>query len=270
MHQGDLDPKLEYGFVVANAAFKERYDFISRHLAEISRVDFQYVGVVGSSEIEREPGCGDVDKLSAGQIGCALSHLNAYRIMVCEGITRAVIVEDDARLPKDFDEILLQITSELREGEVISLHSPNVLKQEFSSVDAVRIKNFDLLTPFRAGTVRSTLCYVIDIEAARRILEHNYPVRVVADNFMWFWQSGCVKHIRVASPSPVLVEPFRSTIGYLRKGSATYLLSQLLNSLPVSKQILKMRRRRLRLQRESYQVRVAEASGLAGGNPNYK
>ncbi|GAA6201291.1 glycosyltransferase family 25 protein [Aquicoccus sp. SU-CL01552] len=258
------------GFIVANEFFGERYHFIRKQVEEVSKISYEIVGVVGALELERRPDCCDVSTLSSGQIGCALSHLNAYKAMVDRGIKQAVVVEDDASLPPDFDKIVSGVARQLREGEIISLHSPTMGESKFSSNDSFSVGVSNVLTPFEARFVRSTLCYIIDIEAARRILAVNQPVRFVADDFNSFWNHGCMKYVRIASPSLVLVEPFKSTIGYLDPGSAKYLVSNFLNKLPITKQILRTRRRKLRLARELNHISVPDVSPLAAGNPNYE
>ncbi|WP_370402009.1 glycosyltransferase family 25 protein [Sulfitobacter sp. JB4-11] len=258
------------GYIIAHEDFAERFNYIHKQTKLRSNIKFKCVGVVGARALKQRPNCGDTTTLSDGQIGCALSHLRAYQTMVDQNIRHAVVVEDDAALPSNFDEIVSSIAHELREGEIISLHSPTMQSQDFSSEGSVWVANAELLTPFEAKSVRSTLCYVIDIEAARRILDFNQPVKFVADNFDAFWLNGCFKYVRITSPSLVLVEPFKSTIGYLDPGSFKHLVSSVLNRLPLSKQILRNRRRKLRLVREANHNRVSAVSPLAAGNPNYE
>jgi len=77
------------------AEFFEAVNGNSLTQEEIDRV---YQKNVAIREFKRE--------LSRGEIGCALSHLSIYKKMIEQNIEKAVILEDDAVLCKDFPEIL--------------------------------------------------------------------------------------------------------------------------------------------------------------------
>jgi len=62
------------------------------------KIDKVYQKKAAIREFKRE--------LSGGEIGCALSHLSIYRMMIEQNIEKAVILEDDAVLCEDFPEIL--------------------------------------------------------------------------------------------------------------------------------------------------------------------
>lgn len=62
----------------------------------------------------------DIGKsIPQGKPGCALSHVAVYRHMYENGIERAVIIEDDVALPKNFDAISEQIIKILEEGAML-------------------------------------------------------------------------------------------------------------------------------------------------------
>ncbi|HEP0308093.1 TPA: glycosyltransferase family 25 protein, partial [Providencia rettgeri] len=47
--------------------------------------------------------------LTKGEIGCALSHLSIYKKMANENIEQALVLEDDAILPHNIEDIISQI-----------------------------------------------------------------------------------------------------------------------------------------------------------------
>lgn len=256
-------------FVVAHPAFRERYDYITCHLAARSTQRPRLVGIVGRDVLAATPDLPRDPGLSPGQLGCALSHLAAYRIMVADGIPRAVVIEDDAALPEGFDDLARAVLSELRPGEVISLHSPNQEQNLYSSHGACGLGRSLLVTPMKATSVRSTLCYAIDLGAARRILGGNDPVEFLPDDFAAFHRRGLVNHLRILSPSAVDLAPFESVIGYWRAAPAMAQVARLLNRIPGVREILRRRRRHLRMSGDRNHVILPDPSPLMVENPAY-
>ena len=256
-------------YAIAHPAFAERYNYITRHIARRSAQKPVILGVVGREVLERDPDFPRNPELSPGQLGCALSHLAAYRHMVENGVQQAIILEDDAALPEGFDDLARAVLGELRAGEVIALHSPTMEENVFSSHAARRFGRSLMVTPVSAGAVRSCLCYAIDIGAARGILRGNDPVNYVADNFCDFYAHGLVNHLRILSPAAVEVAPFESVIGYHGEGSLMQRLAYVLNRTPGVRHLLRLRRYRLRMSRDRNHVIRPEPSPLMHGNPKY-
>lgn len=255
--------------VIANPAFVTRYGYIRQHLGDRGIVAPIFVGLVGTDIIASGATVIENKSLSAGQIGCALSHVAAYDWMVTNGLGKAVIVEDDAILPMNFSKICHTLFAMLRKGELISLHSPTMQQRQLSGIGAEMVGNSQVVTPLEVRAVRSTLCYVVEIEAARRLADANRSVQHVADDFVSFYHLGCLKFVRIATPSLVSVEPFQSTIGYIKPGSLKYVLSRLMNATPGARDLLRFRRRKLRSQREVNHILVDSPSPLSEPNPHY-
>jgi glycosyl transferase, family 25 len=256
-------------YVIAHPAFAERHEYILRHVAERSEQPPVVVGIVGKDVLSAQPDLPHNPALSAGELGCALSHLAAYRHMVEHDVGQAIILEDDAALPPGFDDLARAILAELRPGEVISFHSPTMEENVFSSHEARRFGKSLLVTPVCAGAVRTALSYAIDFAAARNILRGNYPIKYVADNFRDFYAHGLVNYLRILTPAAVAVAPFESTIGYHGEGTAMHRLAHVLNQTPGISALLRLRRRRLRMSRDRNHVIRPEPSPLMQGNPNY-
>ncbi|WP_272537647.1 glycosyltransferase family 25 protein, partial [Providencia sp. PROV225] len=58
--------------------------------------------------------------LSKGEIGCALSHLAIYKKMVNENIEQAFVLEDDATLPYNIEDVISKIQ------KIDKLTKPNI------------------------------------------------------------------------------------------------------------------------------------------------
>jgi len=257
-------------FIVTLPKFEERYSYITQHAAAVSSLQSEIVGVDGSEALHDKTCFTHQEMcLSAGQLGCALGHLTAYRRMQELGLEWAVMIEDDAVLPFDFDKVVFEISRFIREGEVISLYSPSIEKAVYSSVGAVTIGDMRILAPMKARYVRTTLSYIIERSAARQILKFNMPVRTVADNFAAFYEAGALNHIRVLQPSPFKMIGFESTIGYLPRDGLIRKISRRLNDLPMTRRLLKFRREIMHRRRINNFVEVQDPSPLMDVNPVY-
>lgn len=220
-----------YIFGISHPNFSERYEYVRNSLTGATRYPWEIVGVDGSV-IVRQPDFfsrGHKSDLSPGQIGCALSHCKAYSRMEELGLQVAVIVEDDVKLPVQFDKIIEQITQEIRPGEVISLHNPMMAKSSFSSFGAQAVMGMRLLYPMSPRSIRSASAYVITIAAARNILRANDPVQHLADHWDAFYEKGLIATFRILHPTPFRWVPFDSTIGYGKyKGVRAWLKDNLM------------------------------------------
>src|ERR1700760_2481179 len=58
----------------------------------------------------------------AGASGCALSHLNAYRNIIADGLDAALVLEDDVILPADLGSLADAVADQLGGAEVVLLN----------------------------------------------------------------------------------------------------------------------------------------------------
>jgi len=257
-------------FLVALPRFWHRYDYITKHVASVSSLPIELVGVDGAEAI-KDSSCynAQVNSLSAGQIGCALSHVTAYRRIVDLGLDCGVVIEDDAALPLNFDAVVSEMAKQIREGEILSLYSPSMQEAVYSSEGAVAIQRMRLLAPMDARFVRTTAVYIIERRAAERLAQLNFPVRATADDFRLFYENGALNHIRVLQPTPVEIVGFESTIGYIQDKSMKKQVSRLLNSLPPAQTVLRLRRQLIHRKRSRNFREVNLKSPLMDANPAY-
>jgi glycosyl transferase, family 25 len=120
-------------------------------------------------------------KMSASQIGCALSHIKIYRKFVKTKYEFALILEDDAIFINNFENILLNfIINNFKFKKQIILLSE--LKQ-FYKKPLSKIEKYELVDVTNAFF---THAYFINKEAAKSIISFNHPVKTIADNYIFF------------------------------------------------------------------------------------
>ncbi len=253
-------------YVVAHPDFKQRFDYITRHVREKSNATPVFVGVNGQKETS-QPGHMHNMAFSAGGVGCALAHIKAYRHMVSHGIERAFVIEDDVVLPDAFDDIARRLLAALQPGEVISLHSPTTQPCVLSLHGAIDMGASKICYPQDAKALRTNLCYAIHRDAAEKIAAFNDPVVTVADDYVLFWDKGLVRHLRLASPQLAQVAGFQSVIGYHRSAWKKR-LAAVLNRLPVVSRLLVLRRMWIRTRNDANHHFTADKSPIESGNPH--
>lgn len=149
-------------------------------------------------------------KLQLGQVGCALSHLKIYRLFLKSKFKVAFILEDDAIFKKKLKSGLLNfIVNHFSNKSQITLISEI---KEFYKKPIARFGSFKLIKVTNAFFTHS---YFINKQAAQEILKFNYPVKTVADNFVYF-KIYC--KIKLFGVDPYIVtqdnKNFNSSIGY--------------------------------------------------------
>lgn len=120
-------------------------------------------------------------KMSPSQIGCALSHIKIYRQLIKSKYKIALILEDDAIFRFNLDIKLKNFITNcfIFKKQIILLSQ---LKQFFKK-PIRKIKRFELVDVSNAFF---THAYFINENAAKSIISFNYPVKTIADNFVFF------------------------------------------------------------------------------------
>lgn len=135
-----------------------------------------------------------------GEIGCALSHLAIYRKMKDEKISQALILEDDALLTTELSAVLsspaMQLSKKIPTLVLLSRVNRYVNKRIAEVTETAH------LYPVYSATTAHA--YVINLEAATRLLKLLYPVWMVADKWCLFEEYGAMKLLAV-HPAPVLL-----------------------------------------------------------------
>ena len=147
-------------------------------------------------------------KMSPTQIGCALSHIKVYENFIKTEFEVALILEDDAIFVRDFNNNLKQfILKNFKFRKQIVLLSE---LKEFHNNALESTDNYEIVNVSNAFF---THAYMINKEAAKSIISFNYPVKTIADNFVFF-KIYC--NIKITGLNPFLIDQdkksFKTTI----------------------------------------------------------
>lgn len=143
--------------------------------------------------------------LSAGEIGCFLSHIAAVERIVSEGWPMAVVLEDDFELHADFNNLLSKIVNS---GDSF----PDLIKLEgiLAGGDIVKKITKDLnLVRHRRPPVR-TVAQLWTLEGAKKFLAIAHPLRRPVDVQLKHWWEGDL-NILTAVPALVTQDTKQST-----------------------------------------------------------
>ena len=163
-------------------------------------------------------------KLTLSQIGCALSHIKIYKDFIKSKKSYALILEDDAVFLENFT-IDLQnfIIKNFKFKKQILLLSE---LKEFLKKPIDSIENYQIVEVTNAFF---THAYVINKEAAKSIIKFNFPVKTVADNFVYF-KIYC--RIKLTGLNPFLLDQdkknFNTTIELSKVSQKKFLLRRFL------------------------------------------
>ncbi len=112
-------------------------------------------------------------ELSAGEIGCTLSHKNIYRKMVSDNIEQALVFEDDITFDHRIHDALASISNFPKDWECVLLHyhrnNPFSKRYCISFYDR-KVVGKGLKTVRFTDLMHSTGAYIINLAGARKLL----------------------------------------------------------------------------------------------------
>lgn len=165
------------------------------------------------------------DRLSPAEIGCAHSHLRIYEIMAKQNISEALVLEDDALLLSACKDVLPLIMYYRNKWDIVQLYHESGIRN-FIGRRGVYLDNKRQFTIVRQGMGALdpifnrrrfsiyACAYLINLKAARRLIELGYPIRLPAD-----YLTGLVSYnqlrLYTCNPKDKLVKlaEYNSTIG---------------------------------------------------------
>jgi glycosyl transferase family 25 len=117
---------------------------------------------------------------SIGGVGCALSHIGIWQMMVQRQIPLLLVLEDDARLPADFVE------------KANALIASSKKLQDYQSWDMWVFSNVQLYSKPIQGEPAvhdlqafvTTTCYVVSLAGATKLLADAFPIHAHIDHYM--------------------------------------------------------------------------------------
>lgn len=132
------------------------------------------------------------EKLSAGELGCAWSHLAIYQDMLLKKIEYALVLEDDALLTPEFKDVLPLIMNRKEEWDILQIAHDCGIRDFYWTTDHVLDKGkgwtlrhkgmgiFNSVFNRRRGAWL-TGAYLLNSKAAKRLIEIGFPIRIPAD-----------------------------------------------------------------------------------------
>ncbi len=203
-------------FIVSLRDSHERREKVSSQLHAL-KIHFEWIdAILGRAlpteeirqyQLNQRSGGGRPYDITPGEIGCALSHNEAYRRIIEDGLDGAIILEDDIQLLDGFAEVVAffqQSSSLVSSGSVVILGGLDGLQEKtkvtHSLWGSLRISgNYKLLVSVDSWFWRAC-SYYIDKVAAVQLLEFNRGVYAVADEWNYFLKKSIIERIMYVQP----------------------------------------------------------------------
>lgn len=120
--------------------------------------------------------------LSLGEVGCALSHIRLYEMMVKNNISKAIVLEDDIHIHMHFKSVV-EAALKISSSEIIFIHHGKAKQWPWARKlpEGYRLSRY--LRPSKKSNrgIISTAGYILNLAGARKLLKCAYPVRMPSD-----------------------------------------------------------------------------------------
>lgn len=213
-------------FVVSLSRVEARTRYIKAHLDSL-KVDYELIDAV--DYLNLTPADFDVlsdqeavrknPYLNQGVIACSLSHVKIYKHIVANNVGVSLVIEDDAALPKNIEQLLAIVEKEIKQDEIIALSyfnhhqakdSTDLSKYERQPVGA----GCELAYPVDLHDIASSMAYVITKQVAQQLIDVVMPVSVQTDYWGAYYDKHGFSSFRCLYPVQVKAAPIRSSIEY--------------------------------------------------------
>lgn len=202
--------KLPPVWVISLRRSTERRAYITNHLSQLG-IPFEIIDAVDGRELSAaqlaESYCANGARqtigreMTAGEIGCALSHLQLYRRMVADDIEIALILEDDAQIQTSLTTLLARLAEFPTDWQIVLLqYYGGLISWWGRSKIAPKQRLGRFIWP-----AFGTAGYLIRQETARQILDSAFPVYAPSDH----WTGGFVLDFAVYGTEPLCIRQYR-------------------------------------------------------------
>ena len=155
-------------------------------------------------------------ELTFGEIGCALSHIGVCRDMLENDVSHALILEDDARLSLGVPAILQKLKARFSAEDPILVLLSRVRRYRRKNRISLD-ENIQVVDIFENhhiyGDVFGAHGYFLTRQAAKRFVDHLYPVWIINDFWPKFQKMGflqikalvpyCIAHSHFSAESSI-------------------------------------------------------------------
>ena len=258
-------------FVVSLSRVEVRTKYIKAHLDALG-VDYEMIDAVdylnlspADFEVLSDQEAVRVNPfLTKGVIACSLSHVKIYKHIVKNNVDVALVIEDDAALPKNIKKLLQIVGQEIKKDEIIALsyfnhhqakESTDLSKHERKPVGA----GCELVYPVDLHDIASSMAYVITKEVARKMIDIVMPVSVQTDYWGTYHDKHAFASFRCLYPVQVHAATIRSSIEYDTAKTLPSRLAAWVREKNVPLLINYLNRRSDKIQREKYEFTFVDA-----------
>jgi glycosyl transferase family 25 len=215
-----------HAYVINLARSLDRRKHITNELKKAG-LDYEIMTAVDGRDLDLrdrtivDPALTYVTQFLPGTAGAALSHLNACKKIVADGLDEALVLEDDVSLPADLRSLTDAVADQLDGAEVALLSYGSYGSCKLSREGAIDLPSSRLLAlPIEIRLVNSAGAYIITREACERMIKFVLPARVNPDDWWYFYREGAIDRVRCVVPLPVLKTPkLNSTLGSYSLGN---------------------------------------------------
>ncbi|WP_340613788.1 glycosyltransferase family 25 protein [Xenorhabdus thailandensis] len=180
----------------------ERKKSIQEQLQNL-KLDFEFINAIYGKNLNKEQlqetcPCFEKMTLTLGELGCSLSHLNAYKKIIDHQIPISLILEDDASLNTNLKNVL----SSLERHPMTLSSTPYVflLSKTNEYFDSFKKKLGDSHHIVSVIDAACTHGYALNLSAASKLYGHLFPVKFVADEWKMLREQGIIKLKGVIPP----------------------------------------------------------------------
>ena len=157
-------------------------------------------------------------EVTPGVVGCALSHINAYKTIVESDAPAALILEDDAILTEKVKNIINNelIIKHLQEGSVeliqlAAVKSDYIYLPEIKFLDRIKLGP-GLIIGKPSKIIPGTSCYIISRSGAQKLLENILPLRYASDQILANCEYFDIAYYAAKQPLSMQNRGLKSTI----------------------------------------------------------
>jgi len=206
-------------YVIALESSHDRRQNMTNRLADIG-LEFSFIDAVVGKTIPAEEHARLTSAtrqnyypspMSAGALGCLLSHRNAWQKLLDSKADMALVLEDDAMLVPEIVPILERIKRLKGRFDIISLER----RLMRPLVDIAQLSETHRLTHTQFNNSGAT-GYIITPKAAHILLERSIPAIYEVDVLMNRWWDHGLSFL-ITQPALVQEDDLESTIGYPSK-----------------------------------------------------
>ncbi len=154
--------------------------------------------------------------LVLAEIGCYLSHIEAWKRIVASPAAGGIVLEDDFAAEPDLRQVLVALCAhQSPDWDIAKLFSISAPARVLRSASLEG--KYDIVLPYRVPS--TTLGYAISKDSARHLLDHSRPFsRPIDEDHKFFWEHG--QSIALVQPNPIRVgeqDTETGTIGEARR-----------------------------------------------------